>query len=103
MNTKHIERLREHAEQLVALSLSHLTPDTRQKLQQDNLSVNAYPTDFGGFIYVGTPPYRMPTEDDLISLFKVAADAGIDWLKFDSESPIIEGLALFEPLTDPDA
>lgn len=90
-----IEQMRELSEPLAALSLAHLTPATRQKLHEDDLSVNAYPTDFGGFVYVGSPRYRIPVESDLAAIFKIAEQAGIVWLKFDSEAPTIEGLPTF--------
>lgn len=96
MHVNCIERLREQAEPLAALSLSHLTAMTRLKLQGDNLSVNAYPTDFGGFVFVGAPRYRLPAETDLASIFEAAEQAGIVWLKFDSEAPVIDGLPVFE-------
>ena len=89
--------LRELAEPLTALSLTHLTPATRQKLREDDLSVNAYPTDFGGFVFVGSPRYRLPLESDLATIFESAEQAGIVWLKFDSEAPTIEGLPAFAP------
>lgn len=97
MSTQLIERLRELAEPLTSLSLSHLTPATRRKLEIDDLSVNAYPTIFGGFIFVGTPPYRPPEEWELASIFEAAGRAGIVWLKFDREGPVVDGLPVFEP------
>ena len=97
METDCIEGLREQAESLVALSLSHLTPATQERLQADDLSVNAYPTDFGGFVYVGSPRYRMPAESDLAKIFEAAEQAGIVWLKFDSEAPTVSGLPTFTP------
>jgi hypothetical protein len=101
MDRKLIARLREHAEPLAALSLSHLTPTTRQKLLDDELSVNAYPTAFGGFVFVGTPRYSLPAETDLALIFEAAEQAGIVWLKFDREAAIIEGLLVFEPEEPP--
>lgn len=95
MESDCIERLREQAESLVALSLSHLTQATRQRLQEDDLSVNAYPTDFGGFVFVGAPRHRLPAESDLASIFEAAEQAGIVWLKFDCEAPVISGLPVF--------
>ena len=95
MHTQCIEQLRELAEPLAALSLNHLTPATRQKLRNDELSVNAYPTDFGGFVFVGSPRYRSPAESDLATIFEAAERAGIIWLKFDSEAPAVEGLPTF--------
>ena len=77
METDCIEGLREQAESLVALSLSHLTPATQERLQADDLSVNAYPTDFGGFVYVGAPRHRHPAEADLASIFEAAEQAGV--------------------------
>lgn len=98
MHTNCIERLREQAEPLAALSLSHLAPATRQRLQDNDLSVNAYPTDFGGFVFVGASRHRAPTEGDLASIFEAAEQAGVVWLKFDSEAPVIDGLPVFDPL-----
>ena len=95
-----IASLRELAEPLVVLSLAHLTPSTRQKLQGDDLSVNAYPTDFGGFVFVGAPRHRIPVEDDLASIFEAAEQAGIVWLKFDSEADVLHGLPVLSAPED---
>jgi hypothetical protein len=100
MNASVIASLRDLAEPLAALSLAHLTPSTRQKLQDDDLSVNAYPTDFGGFVFVGAPRYRIPVEDDLASIFEAAEQAGIVWLKFDSEANVLDGLPVFSAPDD---
>ena len=95
METTSAANLQAQAEPLASLSISHLSPSTRMKLAGDDLSVNAYPTDCGGIIYVGAPRYRMPTEADLATIFEVAEQAGIVWLKFDSEAPVIDGLPTF--------
>lgn len=100
MLAKCIERLREQAETMATLSLCHLEAATRDKLRGDTLSVNAYPTDFGGFVFVGSPCYRLPVESDLAVIFDVAVQAGIVWLKFDSEAAVIEGLPVFSPPPD---
>ena len=92
-----VASLQAHAEPLAALSISHLSPSTRLKLADDELSVNAYPTDCGGILYVGAPRHRIPTESDLAAIFEIAELAGIVWLKFDSEAPTIEGLPAFAP------
>lgn len=84
------------AEPLAALSITHLTAATRQKLAADDLSVNAYPNDYGGFVYVGAPRYNVPTEADLAAIFEVAEQAGIVWLKFDSDAAIVDGLPVFD-------
>ncbi|MBP7655143.1 MAG: hypothetical protein KA742_01180 [Pseudoxanthomonas sp.] len=96
MNTACIGRLRELAESITVLSLSHLQPATRAKLQQNDLSVNAYPTDFGGLVYIGSPPHRTPVETDLAFIGEISAHAGIEWLLFDSEGSIVDGLPVFE-------
>ena len=98
METTSAANLRAQAEPLASLSISHLSPSTRMKLAGDDLSVNAYPTDCGGIIYVGAPRYRMPTEADLATIFEVAEQAGIVWLKFDSEAAVIAGLPVFDIL-----
>jgi hypothetical protein len=91
-----LTRLRELAEPLVALSTAHLSPATRQLLQEDQLSVNAYPTLTGGFVYVGAPRYDTPLEADLAHLFELAESAGIVWLKFDVHGATVEGIERFE-------
>jgi hypothetical protein len=55
METPAVASLQAQAEPLAALSISHLSPSTRLKLADDELSVNAYPTDCGGILYVGAP------------------------------------------------
>lgn len=69
METPAVESLRAQAESLASLSISHLSPSTRLKLADDELSVNAYPTDSGGVIYVGAPCYRIPAEACLFRSF----------------------------------
>ena len=93
MEAPSLASLRAQAEPLAALSISHLNPSTRLKLADDDLSINAYPNDCGGVLYIGTPCYRMQTKADLATTFEVAAQAGIVWLKFGSETaPVIDGL-----------
>jgi hypothetical protein len=93
-----VTRLLELVEPLAALSICHLTATTRQKLAHDDLSVNVYPNDYGGFVYVGSPPYTVPAESDMAMIFEVARLAGIVWLKFDSDAAIVDGLPVFGDL-----
>ena len=95
MENTSVTCLRTLAEPLAAISLSHLSLNTRLKLADNDLSVNAYPTDCGGILYVGAPRHRIPTESDLAAIFEIAELAGIVWLKFDSEAPVIDGLTVF--------
>lgn len=95
MNTVCIDRLRELAESITVLSLTHLQPVTRAKLHKNDLSVNAYPTEFGGLVYVGSPLHRIPIETDLALIAGLSAHAGIEWLFFDSEGPVVDGLPVF--------
>jgi len=97
MDETTVASLRQQAEPLAALSITHLTPTTRQKLIDNDLSVNAYPTTYGGFVYVGSPRYDIPTEADLAAVFEVAERAGVVWLKFDAESAVIDELPIFAP------
>lgn len=96
MDKSTVASLLKLAEPLAALSITHLTPSTRQKLAADDLSVNAYPNEYGGFVYVGAPRYNVPTEADLAAIFEVAEKAGIVWLKFDSDAAIVDGLPVFD-------
>ena len=96
METLAVAALKAHTEPLAALSLSHLSSSTRRKLANDALSVNAYPTDCGGIVYVGAPRYRIPAESDLAAIFEIAEQAGIVWLKFDSDAAVIDDLLIFE-------
>ena len=92
MENTSVTCLRTLAEPLAAISLSHLSSNTRQKLADNDLSANAYPTDCGGIVYVGSPPHRIPTESDLAAIFEVAELAGI----IDCEAAVIDGLPVFE-------
>lgn len=96
MDESTVTSLRQQAEPLAALSSAHLTPATRQKLIDNDLSVNAYPTAEGGFVFVGSPRYDIPMETDLASLFELAEQAGVVWLKFDAQAAIIDGLPVFD-------
>lgn len=96
MENTSVTCLRTLVEPLAAISLSHLSSNTRLKLADNDLSVNAYPTDCGGILYVGAPRHRIPSETDLAVIFEVAELAGIVWLKFDSEAAVIDGLPVFE-------
>lgn len=85
--------LRQLRESLAVISLLHLHPVTRQKLADNDLSVNAYPDDYGGFIHVGSDT---PTEPDLAAIFKLAVRTEVTWLRFDGEEAgIVGGLPLF--------
>ena len=46
--------------------------------------------------------YRIPTEADLATIFEVAEQAGIVWLKFDGEAAVIDGLPVFD-MSGPEA
>ena len=97
MDESTVASLQQQAEPLATLSIAHLTPTTRKKLIDNDLSVNAYPTTYGGFVYVGSPRYDIPMEADLAAVFEVAERAGVVWLKFDAESAIIDELPVFDP------
>lgn len=100
MDEPFVTCLRQQAEPLAAVSIAHLTPATRDKLLGNDLSVNAYPTLQGGFVYVGAPRYDIPIETDLAAIFEAAEQAGIVWLKFDAGSATIDGLPVYAPLED---
>ena len=90
-----VEQLRQQTTAMVVLSICHLRADTRIGLAMNQLSVNAYPTACGGFVYVGDPVYSLPTEPDLANVFKLACAAGAEWLMFDLEAAVIDGLPTF--------
>jgi hypothetical protein len=95
LNLPNLKALPDHIEPLLALSTAHLRPTTRQKLAADQLSVNAYPNEHGGFVYVGHPVYSTPTEPELAEIFKLVAQAQVVWLKFDGDAAIVDGLPVF--------
>ena len=95
MNTAGIGRLRELAETIAVVSLSHLLPSPRAKRQTNALSVNAYPTGVGGLVKAGTAPHRAPVENDLALISELAAQAGVEWLLFDAEAPTLDELPLY--------
>ena len=96
MNSPSVTKILQHIEPLLALSTAHLSPTTRQQLAADQLSVNAYPNEHGGFVYVGHPVYSTPTEPELAEIFKLVAQAQVVWLKFDSDAAIVDGLPVFD-------
>lgn len=96
MDIMSAEHLRQLAEPLVSLSSTHLHPATRALLRRNALSVNAYPTEFGGLVYVGAPRQRIPAERDLDVITELAELAGVIWLLFDAEAPIVPGLPTFD-------
>ena len=91
-----VKSLQQLAKPVAALSITHLTASTRQKLAADNLSINAYPNEYGAFVFVGAPRYTVPTEADLAAIFDGAEQAGIVWLKFEGDAAAIAGLPVFE-------
>ena len=101
MSEHALTRLRDLAEPIAVLSAAHLSAGTRQLLQENRLSVNAYPTLTGGFVYVGAPRYDTPLEADLAHLFEVAERAGVVWLKFDEHGVVVAGIETFRDLEPP--
>lgn len=97
MNNSTDQRLRELSEPFASVSLWHLCPKTRALLARDELSVNAYPTRRGGLVFVGSPRPRIPSEEDLNAVTELAERAGIIWLMFDEEAPIVDGVPLYPP------
>ena len=95
MDSAAVKSLLRRATPMVALSITHLTASTRQKLAADDLSIIAYTNEYGAFVHVGTPR-TVPTEVDLAAIFEVAEQAGIVWLKFESDAAAIAGLPIFE-------
>lgn len=83
------------AEPMAALSIDHLTPLTRRKLADNELSVHAYPNEYGGFVYVGDSPETAPTEGDLATIFDLARRARLVWLKFDADAGVVDGLQTY--------
>jgi hypothetical protein len=91
-----LQRLLDHAEAMIALSAEHLHPDSRQRLADGALSVLAYPNEYGGFVYVGEAGASDPSEPELASIFEITRIAGIVWIKFDRDTPVVEGLSSFD-------
>lgn len=83
-------------EPMAALSTAHLTSETRRKLADKELSVHAYPNEYGGFVHVGNPFENDPTEPDLAQVFEAARRARLVWLKFDSDAGVVEGLPTYD-------
>ena len=94
--TDPVASLLQQAEPLASLSISHLTPASRQKLADGQLSVHSYPNDYGGFVYVGVRGDNVPEEADLRAIFDVAVRAGLIWLKFDADAEVVDDLPVFD-------
>ena len=85
--------LQRHMEPLLAMSIEHLRPQTRQALACDALSLPAYPNEYGGFVHVGM---STPTEPELAAIFEVVRGIDVVWIKFDADADRVEGLPTFE-------
>lgn len=96
MDNSTITSLLQLVEPLAAVSITHLLPATRRTLAAGELSVTAYPNEYGGFVYVGAPRFNVPAEAELAALFEIAGRAGIVWLKFDSDAGVVDGLPVFD-------
>lgn len=92
-STPSLAELQLHAEPLLAISIEHLSPQTRQALASDALSIPAYPNDYGGFIHVGM---SIPTEPELAAIFEAVRGIDAVWIKFDVDAARVEGLPTFE-------
>lgn len=90
------ENLLQFSELMAAISTQHLSPYTRLRLADNRLSVNAYPDEYGGLVYVGVPSYQVPEEPDLAAVFALAVRAKVVWLKFDRDAGIVDGLPLYD-------
>lgn len=90
-----MERLRELAEPLVAISLRHLSSATRAQLRANRLSVHVRSLPHGALVFTGSPQYRIPSESDLALVTACAAQAGAQWILFEAEAPIVEGLPTY--------
>ncbi|WP_406625358.1 hypothetical protein [Acidovorax sp. SDU_ACID1] len=88
--------LQSHMEPLVAISIAHLRPSTRQRLADDGLSVTAYPNDYGGFVYVDPRGEHTPQETELAALIAIARRAGIVWINFDCDALAVDGVPVFD-------
>lgn len=96
MHDSPVAQLLKLIEPTAVLSTAHLTPLTRRKLVDNELSVHAYPNEYGGFVHVGRPLENDPTEPDLAQIFGVARRARLVWLKFDGDAGVVEGLPTYD-------
>ncbi len=90
-----LQNLRQHLEPLAAVSALHLCAQTRAALSEGMLSIATYPNEYGGFVYVGPRDENAPTEPDLAVVLELAVRAGVVWLKFDCDAPIVDGLTVY--------
>lgn len=90
-------------ESKAVISTQHLRTETRRKLADGDLSVLAYPNEYGGFVFVGDPNDNVPSEPDLAEIFAVAIRAKIVWLKIDRDALLVDGLPVYEDAEEEDA
>ncbi len=88
-----LAELQRHVEPLLAMSIEHLSPQTREALVSDALSIPAYPNEYGGFIHVGM---SIPTEPELAAIFEAVRGIDVVWIKFDIDADRVEGLPTFD-------
>lgn len=88
-----------HRRIVVELSTAHVTQETRRKMAASELlSASAYPTPYGGLVYVlpreATIPDSYPL--DLLVLLDVARQAGGDFVLLDADVDPLPCLPVFD-------
>lgn len=85
-------------EPLMACSTAHLTPETMQRITDEEVPGIAYANEFGAFVYV--PEAGEETEegfpDDLVEVFALAREYDCFWIKFDRDAAEINALPVYD-------
>jgi hypothetical protein len=80
---------------LLEVSTGNITPDTMEKIESGGLKVSTFSGPYGAFVYVldsAELEQQLITEADLLPILAEARKNGCDWVYFDPDCDLLEGL-----------
>lgn len=88
---------------MACLSTAHMSFASRHQLDADNMPALIFfpKSEYGWFVYVPDCSEDLAQRieglpQDIASCLEWAVAQGLQWLMFDSDGPLVEGLALYE-------
>ncbi len=82
--------------QMLTLSTNHLTYDTCNSWLSDESGPAWTKGEYGWFVYGGWSETRLPMPKDLRDCLDKVSALGCDWLMFDRDGPLLEGLPVYD-------
>ena len=86
---------------ILEASTANITPDTMQRIEDGALRVTTMSGPYGAFVYVlddSELESQLISEPDLLLVLRHGRAKGCDWVYFDADADLIEGLEDFTNL-----